>query len=211
MLELDGKQVINKWVTPGLNWRWGHPSGGTPPIPHGEHLLTFFHGYRPEQKLHRRYNMAALVMEAKPPFAVLQASTFPLMHGSERDPIAPDPRWCPLVVFPGGAVKIGETFHVAQGVNDCRCAVTHIPSNNLSLRVMSQPITGQTARIKLLTNLMIGGYCRLTGDIVNVSAQVARDLIGRRRAVLVADEPVPAMVEPVAEEPTKKRRKTAAA
>jgi predicted GH43/DUF377 family glycosyl hydrolase len=198
VIELDGDRVINEWRTPGLAWRWGHPSGGTPPIPYAGGLLTFFHAYKPENRYHRRYNMAALVMQDRPPFAIKAASAWPIMQGSERDPLAADPRWNPLVVFPGGVIHDGKTFHVAQGVNDARCAVSHIPETALSIQTMTTKITGQTARIRLLGNMMVDGYCRMTGDVVSVPAAVARDLIGRKRALLAEDDPAPAMIEPAA-------------
>jgi predicted GH43/DUF377 family glycosyl hydrolase len=212
VIEIDGEQVANAWRTPGLQWRWGYPSGGTPPIPYAGGLLTFFHAYRPENRFHRRYNMAALVMDAAPPFAIRQASTWPIMQGSELDPLAPDARWNPLVVFPGGATFDGQVFHVAQGINDVRCAISHIPTTALNLKTMSTRIEGNTARVRLLGNMMVDGYCRMSGDIVTVPRGVALDLLHRRRAEIVEEAtaevaPEASTPETEAEAPRKTRRK----
>jgi predicted GH43/DUF377 family glycosyl hydrolase len=208
VIEIDGEQIINEWRTAGMHWRWGYPSGGTPPIEYEGGLLTFFHAYRPENRFHRRYNMAAIVMDAAPPFAIRKASTFPIMQASEQDPLAPDPRWNPLVIFPGGAIFDDQTFRVAQGINDARCAVSHIPKTALNLQIMSTKIEGNTARIRLLGNMMVDGYCRMSGDIVTVSRPVALDLLHRQRAELVEEKTVEVTLKPVeTEAPRKTRRK----
>jgi predicted GH43/DUF377 family glycosyl hydrolase len=208
VVEIAGEKIVNEWRTAGLHWRWGYPSGGTPPIEYEGGLLTFFHAYRPENRFHRRYNMAAIVMDAAPPFAIRKASTFPIMQASEQDPLAPDPRWNPLVIFPGGAIFDEHTFHVAQGINDARCAVSHIPKTALNLQIMSTKIEGNTARIRLLGNMMVDGYCRMSGDIVTVSRPVALDLLHRQRAELVEEKTVEVTPETVeTEAPRKTRRK----
>jgi predicted GH43/DUF377 family glycosyl hydrolase len=192
VIELDGEKVINEWRTPGIHWRFGHPSGGTPPVPfNDDFLLTFFHAYRPDNKFHRRYNMAAALIENCPPFAVKFVSAEPLLTASERDPLAPDPRWNPLCVFPCGVIKSGDVWHVSSGVNDCRCAVTSIPNKRLNLAPYAMKITDSSVKIKLTGNIMLGGYCRQVGQIVEVPKQTALDLIQRQRAVLAPEEIAP--------------------
>jgi predicted GH43/DUF377 family glycosyl hydrolase len=213
VIELDGENVVNEWRTPGVKWSLGYPSGGTPPIPYdGNHLLTFFHAYKPDHRYHRRYNMGATLIENRPPFAAKHYSEAPILTASERDPLAPDPRWNPLCVFPCGVIKSGDVFHVSSGVNDCRCAVSHIPANKLKLRPMAIKIESSIVRVKLLGNLMIGGYCRQTNDIVEVSKTVALDLINRKRAELMPGEPSPLPSEKervaaiIPEQPKRRRR-----
>ena len=213
VIELDGEAVVNEWRTPGIHWRFGHPSGGTPPVPFNDgHLLTFFHAYKPDNKFHRRYNMAAALIENRPPFAVKFVSDKPLLEASERDPLAPDPRWNPLCVFPCGVIQDGHLWHVSSGVNDCRCAVTSIPNKNLNLAPYVMQITANTVRLKLVANVMLGGYPRRIDEIVEVSKPVAIDLINRKRAVLAPEEVAPVITvaeseKAVATETPKRRRR----
>ncbi len=192
VIELDGETVVNQWRSPGIHWRFGHPSGGTPPVPFNDNfLITFFHAYKPDNKFHRRYNMAAALIENRPPFAVKYVSDAPLLEASEREPLAPDPRWNPLCIFPCGVIKSGDVWHVSSGVNDCRIAISSIPTKRLNLAPLQMKISGNTVRIKLIGNIMLGGYCRQAGQIVEVSKQVGIDLMQRKRAVLAADEVAP--------------------
>lgn len=215
VIELDGENVVNEWRTPGIRWRFGHPSGGTPPVPfNAGHLLTFFHAYTPNNHYHRRYNMAAALIENRPPFAVTFVSDRPLLEGSEREPIAPDDRWNPLCVFPCGVIQDGHLWHVSSGVNDCRCAVTTIPNANLSLAPYVMQVTNNMVRIKLEGNLMIDGYPRRIGEIVEVSKNLAVDLLGRGRASLAPEEVAPVITveeseKAITSEQPKRRRKTA--
>lgn len=213
VIELDGEAVVNEWRTPGIHWRFGHPSGGTPPVPFNDgHLLTFFHAYKPDNKFHRRYNMAAALIENRPPFAVKFVSDKPLLEASEREPLGPDPRWNPLCVFPCGVIQDGHLWHVSSGVNDCRCAVTSIPNKNLNLAPYVMQITANTVRLKLVANVMLGGYPRRIDEIVEVSKPVAIDLINRKRAVLAPEEVAPVITvaeseKAVATETPKRRRR----
>jgi predicted GH43/DUF377 family glycosyl hydrolase len=215
VIEIDGENVVNEWRTPGIHWRLGHPSGGTPPVPFNDsHLLTFFHAYKPDNKFHRRYNMAAALIENRPPFAVKFVSDKPLLEASEREPLAPDPRWNPLCVFPCGVIQDGHLWHVSSGVNDCRCAVTSIPNKNLNLAPYVMQITANTVRLKLVANVMLGGYPRRIDEIVEVSKPVAIDLINRKRAVLAPEEVAPVITvaeseKAVATETPKRRRRQA--
>lgn len=214
VIELDGEAVVNEWRTPGIHWRFGHPSGGTPPVPFNSgHLLTFFHAYKPDNKFHRRYNMAAALIENQPPFAVKFVSDKPLLEASERDPLAPDPRWNPLCVFPCGVIHGGDTWHVSIGVNDCRCAITSIPNKHLNLAPYVMNITDKNVRLKLTANVMLAGYPRRIDEIVEVSKAVAIDLINRKRAVLAPEEIMPEVTAEESEAaitPQPKRRRKSA-
>lgn len=217
VIEIDGETVVNEWRTPGIHWRFGHPSGGTPPVPFGDnHLLTFFHAYKPDNKFHRRYNMAAALIENRPPFAVKFVSDKPLLEASEREPLAPDPRWNPLCVFPCGVTQSGKDWHVSLGVNDCRCAITTIPNKHLNLAPYVMKVTNDTVRLKLTGNVMLAGYCRRIDEIVEVSKNVAIDLLNRKRAVLAPEEVAPVVAvheseKAVVTETPKRRRKQSAA
>jgi predicted GH43/DUF377 family glycosyl hydrolase len=215
VIELEGAKVVNEWRTPGIHWRFGHPSGGTPPVPfNDDFLLTFFHAYRPDNKFHRRYNMAAALIENRPPFAVKFVSAEPLLTASEREPLAPDPRWNPLCIFPCGVIKSGDVWHVSSGVNDCRCAVTSIPNKRLNLAPYAMKNTDSSVKIKLTGNVMLGGYCRQIGQIIEVSKQVALDLIQRKRAVLAPEEVAPVITveeseDAIIPQQPKRRRRSA--
>ena len=215
VIELDGENVVNEWRTPGIHWRFGHPSGGTPPVPFNDgHLLTFFHAYKPDNKFHRRYNMAAALIENRPPFAVKFVSDKPLLEASEREPIAPDPRWNPLCVFSCVVIQERHLWHVSSGVNDCRCAVTSIPNKNLNLAPYVMNITTNTVRLKLISNVILGGYPRRIDEIVEVSKPVAIDLMNRKRAVLAPEEVAPVITvaesaKAITPETPQRRRKNA--
>lgn len=214
VIELVGDKVVNEWRTPGIHWRFGFPSGGTPPVPFGDDfLLTFFHAYMPDNRFHRRYNMAAALIENKPPFAVKFVSERPLLEASEQEPLADDPRWNPLCVFPCGVIQEGHLWHVSSGVNDCRCAVTSIPTKNLNLSPYVMQ-SNNLVRIKLTGNVMLGGYPRRIDEIVEVSKPVAIDLLNRNRAVMAPEEVAPVITveeseKAVIPEQPKRRRKAA--
>lgn len=215
VIELDDENVVNEWRTPGINWRFGYPSGGTPPLPfNADFLITFFHAYKPDNRYHRRYNMAAALIENRPPFAVKFVSDKPLLEGSELEPLAPDERWNPLCVFPCGVIQEGHLWHVSSGVNDCRCAVTTIPNNKLTLSPYVMQITNNLVRIKLTGNVMLGGYPRRIDEIVEVSKVVAVDLLNRNRAIMAPEEVAPVVTieeseAVVVKEQPKRRRKAA--
>jgi predicted GH43/DUF377 family glycosyl hydrolase len=114
---------------PQINWPWGGPRGGTPPILVGNEYWSFFHSSVDWcEHGSRRYHMGAYAFECNPPFRITRFVRKPLLNGSIHDPWS---KGKPLVVFPCGAIfRHGEWF-VTLGVNDLVCGWIKIPHDDL--------------------------------------------------------------------------------
>lgn len=120
------------YETPGFNWRYGLPRGGTPPVfvEADGFFWSFFHSSLDISPTppRRRYYMGAYAFEAWPPFRCMMATMRPLLTGSSEDPREPSAPFC---VFPCGALLDGDTWTVSFGVNDCLCAWIKIPHQEI--------------------------------------------------------------------------------
>jgi predicted GH43/DUF377 family glycosyl hydrolase len=139
VLRLEGAEVVEEWGHSAPVWSWGPVRGGTPPVPHGDELIAFFHSSMATEHVphHVRYYAGAYTMEKVAPFRVTAISERPLMTGSESDGHRVDPRytagWKPFVVFPCGCVPEKNRFLVSLGVNDWCVAIAKIKSEQLHL------------------------------------------------------------------------------
>lgn len=124
--------VAEEFLTPGFQWKYGLPRGGTPPVYVEEDGLywSFFHSSLDISPMppRRRYYMGAYAFEAWPPFRPVMATALPLLTGSGKDPRELSAPHC---VFPCGALLDGGTWTVSFGVNDCACAWIKIPHQEI--------------------------------------------------------------------------------
>lgn len=114
---------------PDLQWPWGGPRGGTPPILVDGLYWTFFHS-SVDWCEHgtRRYHMGAYAFESKPPFKIVRFVKKPILNGSIKDTWA---QGKPLVVFPCGSIYRNGEWLVSMGINDLICAWIKIPHEDL--------------------------------------------------------------------------------
>lgn len=130
VMELNGEKIVKAYTSSPVRWPYGQIRGGAIlPYFKGQ-LLRFFHshdGKRPD-----RYYIGAMIMEAAPPFKVLQVSKEPILYGSpwEKENVF---HWKSNVVYPGGAIKNGDGYLVSIGVNDSRCCLVKVSEQDLNL------------------------------------------------------------------------------
>lgn len=186
VIELDGEIVRRQWRGRPLPWRWGRPSGGTPPVPFAPgKLITFFHAYEHDATYQRRYNMAALVFEDRPPFRHLAVSAVPLVVASKNDRLPAD-GWRPLCVFPCGAFrKPSGAWVVSIGINDMDVGVVSFRPHELHLTepTARQRLIGDTARVRVLRPILAGGQIVVPPAVVEIPRRSAETLIARRSVI----------------------------
>lgn len=122
-----------EYVTPVPKCSFGEPRGGTQMIPYHEHWLKFFHTNQvnPKSAAMQNYHAGAMVIESSPPFRVRQVSKFPILTGNEMFNEAPF--WKSKCMLPYGAMKSGDAYEVALGMNDSQCAIATVWKENLNL------------------------------------------------------------------------------
>ena len=108
--------VTQEYVTPFTGtWSGGTMRGGASPVLHNGNWLSFFHGHTTQRDGRRLYGMGAYEFSPKPPFQILRYTPEPI---AVADPeVTPDN--VPVdVIFPGGAVLVGDQWAIAMGVAD---------------------------------------------------------------------------------------------
>lgn len=137
VVEFDAKfnaKFQHSTISKAVNWKFGEPRGGTPPVRIGAEYFTFFHSSDPwPEMVSRRYHMGAYAFEARPPFRWTRYTQMPILSGSRHDRFA-HPK--PLVVFPCGAILNYEKWMISLGVNDLDCALMEMPHSEL-LKLMT--------------------------------------------------------------------------
>lgn len=129
------KQVVD---VDAPHWPWGDIRGGCV-VPWNGALLRFFHSSQRNEyagNIRHRYFVGAMALEAKPPFKTLAMSRKPILFGSEMDNLRVKDRpfhWKANVVFPGGAIVVGNQIRLALGVNDAACAIARLHPDQLHL------------------------------------------------------------------------------
>jgi predicted GH43/DUF377 family glycosyl hydrolase len=136
VLRMDGDVVKEEIKTPEPTWEHGEIRGGVV-LPHGtERLLRFFHsrtgGAHWVKHGTFQYHVGALLMEAKPPFKVLQVGKYPILSGDERY-VPGCFHWKPGVALLFGAVKQGSDYLVSIGRNDCSAELVKLRFSDLGL------------------------------------------------------------------------------
>jgi predicted GH43/DUF377 family glycosyl hydrolase len=117
----------------GVRWAWGDFKGDIIVGEHEGKLLRFFHSTldADDPPDIRRYYVGALLMDPKPPFRISKVSREPLLAGSIADDFVPQQRekihhHKAKVVFPGGAIKLQDSWLLSVGVNDSACKLVKI-------------------------------------------------------------------------------------
>lgn len=129
-----------EWRTPGPQWGYGTPRGGTVPIKFGSFYLWFFHStlWNELSADRWRYYIGAYITETSPPFRVVNVTRRPIICGSRIDGLSPDQRkecfhWKSRIVFCSGCVDRGDYFLLSLGVNDAACMLAKIKRQAIEL------------------------------------------------------------------------------
>jgi predicted GH43/DUF377 family glycosyl hydrolase len=131
VLQMDGEKVQTEHKSPAPKWSNGPIRGGCV-MPHGEHLLRFFHSRADYSKTDFRYFVGASLMEGKPPFTTISVGKGSIIYGNEC--FTPDcSHWKKNVAFPLGVYKEGDRFMLTVGINDCQCAIVELAEKQLRL------------------------------------------------------------------------------
>lgn len=134
VVNFSGDKAITQWNTKSPRWPYGEIRGGNI-VPHDGKLLRFFHS-RTNQGIgavENRYYVGAALMEPEPPFATIAVSRKPILYGSELPGGNGARNWKSNVVYPCGAIKDGDGFILAVGINDSACALVKIKPSQLHL------------------------------------------------------------------------------
>ncbi len=122
-------------------WTGGVVRGGAPPVlverPGGRPAYYhFFHGClkRPHGNV---YTVGCNVFEPHPPFRVLRQTPTPLVWPDLPGPGEPVVKR--YVVFPGGAILRGDTWHVACGIDDTFCRIHRLPFADVEAALADVP------------------------------------------------------------------------
>lgn len=112
VLKIDSNTATRAYETPcKIPWSGGHLRGGASPVLIGDEYWCFFHG---KHQHPLTYNIGVYCFSAKPPFQITRMTPDPIL---EADPATNPGNYCP-VVFPCGAVKVGDEWVVSCGVHD---------------------------------------------------------------------------------------------
>lgn len=131
-LDAAGKSV-REYKTPVPACSFGDLRGGTQPLEYRGQWLRFVHANQTNRKSDNYWNYAlgAVLMESAPPFRVTAISRNPVLVGNEL--FSEAPHWKPRCILPYGALRNGDGFEVAVGLNDCECATVFLQPENLNL------------------------------------------------------------------------------
>lgn len=121
--------------TPALRWAYGEVRGGTPPLPYGDKLISFFHSRLDNEMppARQRYYMGAILRNPGKPFDMLAISKKPILRGSEIGGDAGRFHFKANVVFPLGAVDHNGAWLVSVGQNDSAALLVRIKQEELNL------------------------------------------------------------------------------
>lgn len=115
-------KVCDYETTALIDWNYGPPRGGTPPVKIGKEYWSFFHSSKRDERIgQNRYYMGVYAFEAKPPFNVTRFSSEPIYSGSMNDGGSKP------VVFPCGAIYRDGIWTITIGINDVDAAFIKIP------------------------------------------------------------------------------------
>lgn len=114
VLKIDGNNAEMVFDTPTRgNWSGGELRGGASPVLVGDEWYCFFHSRVESGK--PVYNTGVYTFEDKPPFLVKRLTADPILVANPAN--TPADQWA-SVVFPGGAVRVGDKWLVAHGIDD---------------------------------------------------------------------------------------------
>ena len=131
VVAMDGQlRPRNVYRTKNIHkdWKYGQPRGGTPPIFVNGEWWSFFHSSIDIGPKQRQYFVGAYAFSEHAPFTITRMTAKPLLKGSDQHPRHQNGH---LVVFPGGATFVDNTWTVVFGVNDVLCGRIIIPHKDL--------------------------------------------------------------------------------
>ncbi len=121
---------------PGIIWDDGTIRGGTAPVPYDDdHLITFFHSAQVIGS-RRLYSVGACVFMAKPPYAPVLQTSYPLLiapyrQGAHRFGW----RFAGSVIFPMGAERTPDGYRLLCGIDDGEVGRFFIAAADLKQRL----------------------------------------------------------------------------
>lgn len=135
-----GSKITQMSVVPNMEeYEFGLPRGGASPVLHNGVFYHFFHSSTCSAtgavsgiwNKPRRYHIGLSLFSAKPPFEPLSHLKMPIMSGwPEDNPGQSDPLFRVSdhsAVFPGSAMRNGDGWLIAYGINDYRCGFAQVP------------------------------------------------------------------------------------
>lgn len=112
-----------------IPWRYGEIRGGTSPLLYKDKYITFFHSSVQKTQDLKIYYAGAYAFDNKPPFKPIELTRKPLLVGDVKD--LNRGLWNNVVVFPCGAVNLGEYWVVSYGHNDYCLKLLKIANKDL--------------------------------------------------------------------------------
>jgi len=128
-------KVTKEYRTKSPVCAYGEPRGGAAPLPYSDgKWIRFVHCNQRNQKsdVWWNYSIAAVVMESKPPFRILQISKQPILVGDELY-YPGNKHWKAKCLLPYGAIEQDGGWLVALGKNDAACVTANIRREHLNL------------------------------------------------------------------------------
>lgn len=151
LVEEGGERLVFKelsrrdWGDTFFSRRYGPLRGGAPPVLDGGHYTSFCHCVVPTA-LGYRYFAAAYRFSATPPFEVLAQPCTVLGlarttgRGLAKSSFNPATEH---VVYPAGALRQGEDWLIAYGLNDAEARIARIPAHLVDATQTSFHASGQ--------------------------------------------------------------------
>ena len=132
---------------PPIQWDYGTIRGGTPPVPYDDaHLVTFFHS---SQVIGSRnvYSVGACVFLAQAPYTPILMTSHPLLMAPYHSGVHRFGwRFAASVVFPLGAERTADGYHLLCGRDDGEIASFIISQTELAAR-LATPRHGPTGTV----------------------------------------------------------------
>ena len=133
----DSRRDFSKCIRcPGIVWDDGTIRGGTAPVPYDDdHLITFFHSAQVIGS-RRLYSVGACVFMAKPPYAPVFQTSFPLLTAPYRQGAHRFGwRFAGSVIFPMGAERTPDGYRLLCGIDDGEVGRFFIAAADLKQRL----------------------------------------------------------------------------
>jgi FkbM family methyltransferase len=129
-------QLQNAYAGQGLVWEDGTIRGGSAPVAYDDHhLITFFHSAQTIGS-RRLYSVGACVFSAKPPYAPVRQTAHPLLIAPYKSGVHRFGwRFAGSVIFPMGAERTKDGYHLLCGIDDGEIGSFFIRSTDLEQRL----------------------------------------------------------------------------
>jgi predicted GH43/DUF377 family glycosyl hydrolase len=138
ILKIDGDSAVWEYETHAvMPWSGGPLRGGAPPVLLGGEYYHFFHGRIGNYGPKCAYNVGCYTFEANPPFRVLRSTHHPILTANQATKID---KSGPAVVFPCGAMLLGDRWRISAGIHDRWTEILDILVSDVEERL--QPVEG---------------------------------------------------------------------